>query len=120
LTEIIRRLRDAAPVASILLIGPPDCEYRARGRRLPFPHLDQVIEIQRDVALANGCAFWDWRRAMGGEGSVRQWVQAGLGQGDYTHLTGAGYRMVGGMLFDELMAQYNRFQTIRAEGSHTQ
>jgi lysophospholipase L1-like esterase len=120
LTEIIRRLRDAAPVASILLIGPPDCEYRARGRRLPFPHLDQVIEIQRDVALANGCAFWDWRRAMGGEGSVRQWVQAGLGQGDYTHLTGAGYRMVGGMLFDELMAQYNRFQTIRAEGNHTQ
>ena len=50
LTEIIQRLRAAAPVASILLIGPPDCEYRTRGRRLPFPHLDQVIEIQREVA----------------------------------------------------------------------
>ena len=120
LTEIIRRLREAAPVASILLIGPPDCEYRMRGRRLPFPHLDQVIEIQREVALANGCAFWDWRAAMGGVGSVRQWVQAGLGQGDYTHLTGGGYRMVGGMIFDEIMAQYNRFLSIRAEGSHNQ
>ncbi len=120
LIKIIHRLRDATPVASILLIGPPDCEYRLRGRRLPFPHLDQVIEVQREVALANGCAFWDWRAAMGGEGSVRQWVQAGLGQGDYTHLTGAGYRMVGGMLFDELMAQYSRFMTIRAEGSHSQ
>jgi lysophospholipase L1-like esterase len=120
LTEIIQRLRAAVPVASILLIGPPDCEYRTRGRRLPFPHLDQVIEIQRDVAQANGCAFWDWRAAMGGPGSVRQWVQAGLGQGDYTHLTGAGYRMAGGMLFDELMTQYNRFLTIRAEGSHSQ
>jgi lysophospholipase L1-like esterase len=117
LTEVVRRLRAGAPVASILLIGPPDCEYRTGGRRLPFPHLDQVIEIQRDVAQANGCAFWDWRAAMGGPGSVRQWVQAGLGQGDYTHLTGAGYRMAGGMLFDELMAQYNRFLTIRAEGS---
>jgi lysophospholipase L1-like esterase len=120
LTEIVRRLRAAVPVASILLIGPPDCEYRASGRRLPFPHLDQVIEIQRDVAQANGCAFWDWRAAMGGPGSVRQWVQAGLGQGDYTHLTGAGYRLAGGMLFEELMAQYNRFLTIRAEGSHAQ
>jgi lysophospholipase L1-like esterase len=120
LTEIVRRLRVAVPVASILLIGPPDCEYRARGRRLPFPHLDQVIEIQRAVAQANGCAFWDWRAAMGGPGSVRQWVQAGLGQGDYTHLTGAGYRLAGGMLFEELMAQYNRFLTIRAEGSHAQ
>lgn len=120
LVEIINRLRTAAPTASILMIGPPDCEYRARRRRLPFPHLEQVIEIQRDVAKSNGCAFWDWRAAMGGPGSVRQWVLAGLGQGDYTHLTGAGYRMAGGMLFDELMAQYNRFLTIRAEGSHGQ
>jgi lysophospholipase L1-like esterase len=120
LTEIIRRLRAAAPVASILMIGPPDCEYRMGGRRLPFPHLDQVIQIQRNVAQANGCAFWDWRGAMGGPGAVRQWVQAGLGQGDYTHLTSAGYRMAGGMLFDELMSQYNRFLTIRAEGSHDQ
>jgi lysophospholipase L1-like esterase len=120
LTEIIQRLRAAVPVASILLIGPPDCEYRTRGRRLPFPHLDRVIEIQRDVAMSNGCAFWDWRAAMGGPGSVRQWVQAGLGQGDYTHLTGAGYRTAGDMLFEEMMQQYNRFLTIRAEGSHSQ
>lgn len=120
LTEIVHRLRAAAPVTSILMIGPPDCEYRLGGRRLPFPHLDQVIEIQRDVAQANGCAFWDWRAAMGGAGAVRQWVQAGLGQGDYTHQTSAGYRMTAGMLFAELMTQYNRFLTIRAEGSHDQ
>jgi lysophospholipase L1-like esterase len=116
LREVIRRLRADAPVASILLIGPPDCQYRLKnGRRLPFPHLEEVIEIQRQVALETGCAFWDWRARMGGPGSVRQWVQAGLGQGDYTHLTGAGYRMVGDMLFAELMAQYDRFLTVRAE-----
>jgi len=120
LVEIIQRLRAALPLASILLIGPPDCEYRLRGRLLPFPHLDQVIAIQREVARINGCAFWDWRASMGGPGSVRQWVQAGLGQGDYTHLTGAGYRMTGDTLFGELMAQYDRFVAIRAEGSHSQ
>jgi lysophospholipase L1-like esterase len=120
LTEIINRLRAAVPAASILLIGPPDCEYRLRGRRLPFPHLDQVIEVQRDVAQATGCAFWDWRAAMGGDGAVRQWVQAGLGQGDYTHLTGAGYRKAGDMLFEELMAQYNKFLSVRAESAPAQ
>jgi hypothetical protein len=91
-----------------------------RSRLVAFPHLDQVIEIQREVAQENGCAFWDWRAAMGGPGSVRQWVQAGLGQGDYTHLTGAGYRMTGSALFDELMAQYDRFLAIRAETNHGQ
>jgi len=122
LIAIIQRFRSAVPTASILMIGPPDCQYRLRGgnRRLAFPHLDQVVEIQHDVAQATGCAFWDWRAAMGGPGSVRQWVQAGLGQGDYTHLTGAGYRTAGSMLFEELMAQYNRFLSVRAEGSHNQ
>jgi lysophospholipase L1-like esterase len=120
LTAIIQRLRAALPLPSILLIGPPDCEYRLRGRLTPFPHLDQVIEIQREVARENGCAFWDWRAAMGGPDSVRQWVQAGLGQGDYTHLTGSGYRMTGETLFAELMVQYSRFTAIRAEGSHSQ
>jgi lysophospholipase L1-like esterase len=115
LREMIQRLRAAASLASILLVGPPDCQYRLRnGRRLPFPHLDQVINIQRQVALETGCAFWDWRARMGGEGSVRQWVQAGLSQPDYTHLTGQGYRMLGDMLFSEIMMQYDRFQNAMA------
>jgi len=119
-TEMIRRLRSGAPVASILIVGPPDCQFRSRGRRLPFPHLDEVIEIQRQVALENGCAFWDWRTRMGGPGSVRQWVLAGLSQGDYVHFTGAGYRLIGDMLIDELMAQYDRFLAARADASNGQ
>jgi lysophospholipase L1-like esterase len=119
-TEVIRRIRAAAPLASILIVGPPDCEKRLGGRHVPIPHLDDVIQVQRRVALENGCAFWDWRTRMGGPGSVRQWVQAGLGQADFVHLTGAGYRLVGSMLFGELMVQYNRFLTVRAEGANGQ
>lgn len=115
LIEVIRRLRVAAPLASILFVGPPDCEYRLRdGGRRTFPHLDAVIEIQRQVALEFGCAFWDWRARMGGPGSSHEWVQAGLGQPDHTHLTSAGYRMVGDMLFSEIMSQYDRFQAAMA------
>jgi len=119
-SEVIRRVRAAAPLASILIVGPPDCEKRLRGRHYPFPHLNEVIQVQRRIALENGCAFWDWRTRMGGPGSVRQWVQAGLGQGDFVHLTGTGYRLVGSMLFGELMAQYNRFLTVRAQGANGQ
>jgi lysophospholipase L1-like esterase len=118
--EVIHRLRAGAPVASILVVGPPDCQFRLRSRRLPFPHLDEVIEIQRQVAIENGCAFWDWRSRMGGPGSVRQWVQAGLSQGDYVHFTGAGYRLIGDMLIEELMAQYDRFLAARADASNGQ
>ena len=119
-TAVLRRLRAAAPLASILVVGPPDCERRIHGRRVPFPHLEEVIDVQRQAALENGCAFWDWRTRMGGPGSVQQWVQAGLGQGDYVHLTSAGYRLVGSMLFEELMAQYNRFLAARTEAVNGQ
>jgi len=57
---------------------------------------------------------------MGGPDSVREWVQAGLAQGDYTHLTGAGYRLIGDMLFEELMAQFNRFLQVRADAANAQ
>ena len=76
LTEIIQRLRAAVPVASILLIGPPDCQYRFRGRRLPFPHLDQVIEIQRAVAQAQRLRFLGLARRHG-----RPRIGASMGAG---------------------------------------
>ena len=52
---------------------------------------------------------------MGGPGSIREWVQAGLAQSDYVHLTGGGYRALGNMLLDEIMGQYNRFLAVRTE-----
>jgi len=57
---------------------------------------------------------------MGGPGSVRQWVQAGLGQADYTHLTGSGYRLLGDMLYGAIMSQYDRFVLLRAQQTNGQ
>lgn len=99
LTEVIDRIRAAAPQASILMVGPPDC-----GKIKPLLHLAEVIDVQREVALAQGAAFWDWRLHMGGPGIVKQWVTAGLSQSDYIHLTAEGYRKIGQMLFAQLEA----------------
>jgi len=68
------------------------------------------------MRMNNGRTGW-MIAALAAMGSVSQ---AGLGQGDYVHLTNAGYRLVGSMLFGELMAQYNRFLTVRAEGANGQ
>ena len=97
LTAVIARIRTAAPDASILLIGPPDC-----GNLRPLIHLTEVIDIQRELATRLNLAFWDWRLHMGGPGIVKRWVTAGLSQGDYIHLTGEGYRMIGNMIFAQL------------------
>jgi lysophospholipase L1-like esterase len=51
---------------------------------------------------------------------VRQWVQAGLSQADYTHFTGAGYRLLGDILYAALMNQYDRFLQLRAQETNGQ
>lgn len=101
LTAVIDRVRRAAPGASILMAGPGDC-----GRLRPLLHLDEVIAIQREIAGMQNVAFFDWRARMGGAGIIKRWVQAGLAQADYLHLTSAGYTLLGKTLFDALERTY--------------
>ncbi len=109
--QVLAKVRGAAPLASILVVGPPDCLRTSQ----PLPHMEAVLRVQRSDAAAAGCAFWDWRGRMGGPGSVKQWARAGLGQPDFIHMTGAGYRLTAAMLFQELMQQYDRYVAVRSE-----
>jgi len=113
LSQVVRLIRSAAPAASILIIGAPDQALRSRRKVTPLAGVDRIVSAQREAALVNGCAFWNLRTAMGGKGSMKQWVQAGLAQGDYVHLTSPGYRLVGGALFELIVGQYDIFQTVR-------
>jgi hypothetical protein len=52
---------------------------------------------------------------MGGKGAMRQWVQAGMAQGDYVHFSGSGYRVLGDAVFRDVMGQYDAFLKARAD-----
>lgn len=109
-SDLLTRLRKASPTASILVIGPPDRYIRYQGRMTVMDRVDMIVAAQRKAALANGCAFWDIREGMGGKGSMRQWVVAGLAQPDYVHFTLDGYRLLGGALYEELIRDLQFFQ----------
>ena len=115
LRQVLRRLRSAAPLASVLVIGAPDQSIRSGGRWATFDGVDRILSAQREAALAEGCAFWNLRMAMGGKGSMKQWVTAGLAQGDFVHLTGAGYRLWGQSLAQLLIQNYGVYQTVRRQ-----
>ncbi|MGA7411364.1 MAG: SGNH/GDSL hydrolase family protein [Bryobacteraceae bacterium] len=112
LRSVLARVRKAAPVASILMIGPPDC-----GRLRPLPHLDEVVRVQREVAQEVGAAFWDWRQSMGGPGATDLWVKAGLGQADHVHLTSDGYKLLGQALFEELELENSHYRSAQQAAS---
>jgi lysophospholipase L1-like esterase len=113
--ELLKRVRLAVPAASILVIGPPDHQIRQRGKWTPQPGIDRITAAQRDAALAAGAAFWNLRAGMGGRGSMNTWVRAGLAQGDFTHFTAAGYRLLGEALYELLMGQFDVFASVRKQ-----
>jgi lysophospholipase L1-like esterase len=114
-SALLQRLRTAAPATSILVLGPTDRWYRYQGVLRPLPGIDDIIAAQQYACRENACAYWNTRERMGGKGSMRDWVSAGLGQGDYVHFTAAGYRRLAAVLFADILQQYQAYRKTRLE-----
>ncbi len=107
----IRSIKSFAPKASILVVGVTDMATRTDGLLKTFPSVELVLNAQRNAALKNGAAFWDAYMAMGGEGSIIDWVNANpsLATKDYTHFTYLGAIKFGNLLANALMDSYYRW-----------
>jgi len=108
--NIILRCRQLAPGVPILVIGPPDRALRV-GRHgwEEFAGVDRIINAQRAVCRKMGCAFWDWRKRMGGFGSMREWTATGWAQPDHTHFTTDGYNELAAAFFSDIFRQYTAY-----------
>jgi hypothetical protein len=112
----LRGLHQAAPYASIIVIGAPDGNRRGRASACPDtawgvpPNLAPLREAQRQVAREGGYYFWDWSAAMGGACSMHAWTQTepAMAAADHVHLLTPGYRATADKLFSELMRLYER------------
>jgi lysophospholipase L1-like esterase len=106
--RVLRGLRGDAPGAAILVTGPMDRGGKSKKSRALMQDRSMAITgAMRQAALQAGCAFWDARAAMGGEGSMPRWASAGLAQGDQVHLTDPGYRNMARFLYDALMEGFD-------------
>ena len=108
--QILSKLKADAGDASILVTGPTDRGSPRKKTRV-FIQAAQA-ELQpalRSAALRTGCAYWDQQAAMGGPGAMTRWVRAGLANYDYVHFSGPGYKKLADLLYDQLMAEYGKF-----------
>lgn len=110
--RVVDKIRAGAPEASCLLIGPLDQATRYRGQLISKEGVETVIRHQRRVAREAGCAYWDARAAMGGEGAFVSWMQHDppLAVPDLMHLTRDGGTIIGDLLADVLFASYDRWR----------
>jgi lysophospholipase L1-like esterase len=124
--QSLRILREAAPSAAIVVLGPPDsAKHTARGfkgrTQCGDPRWDEprplsvVRDVQREVAAREKLFFWDWQAAMGGACSANRWAAEHPPRmaADHVHLLRPGYRATAEALFQVLMDGYEAYKALR-------
>jgi lysophospholipase L1-like esterase len=106
-TDVVERIRAGKPEAPCLIIGIAERRI-SKGRFLKPKHTEVIIEGQREVAETTGCAFFDAYAVMGGAGSFSRWRKhkPALTSSDGVHLTNQGNEIMGGWIYDAVMAGY--------------
>jgi lysophospholipase L1-like esterase len=116
--DVLRRFRAGKPGLACLIISPID-----HGRRLPTGEIatksfvGSLVKAQREVALENGCAFFDTYQATGGEGTAARWFRARprLISPDLGHPTQFGHEVIAGLVADAILSGYEQYRR-RMEG----
>ena len=106
--EVLRRIREAAPQTSCLLVGPTD---RADGNGGSLARVVELDEMQARVAAELGCDFFSVFNLMGGVGGYHAWShqKPALARGDRVHLSVDGYRVVGQAIAQYLLEQLDKY-----------
>nr|WP_240359267.1 GDSL-type esterase/lipase family protein [Pyxidicoccus trucidator] len=106
LQALLRRARAAAPASACMVVGPMDAVSGKPGQSPTLkqrPFLEAVVAAEREVATAEGCAFFDTFTAMGGRGSLARFYKAGFMHDDLVHPRGQGLDLLGHLVTDALL-----------------
>jgi len=109
LHHFIQRIKRASLASACLVVGPLDAVLGPDAAR-PFQQradLQEVIELERKIALAEGCAFFDMFAAMGGTGSLERFHARGLVHDDLVHPRGKGLDLIGALLSNALLTAWS-------------
>lgn len=102
-------IRAGAPSSGCLVISPLDQGTREEDVPISKPSIPRMVAAQRKAAQEAGCGFWSAFDAMGGSGSIVKWAsyKYPLAWADLIHLSGAGLEIIGNLLSDAILQDYD-------------
>lgn len=104
--RLIMKVKEVAPDCAFMFITNND-SYRYQGRRMTYNlNAEAVQKAMYELAEEFDAAVWDVYEIMGGAKSVDAWRDAGLIGSDRLHFTKEGYELLGDMLFNAIVKDY--------------
>ncbi len=105
--KVVQHLRAGTPDVPCLMTALPD-HARIFTYDVVPAQVEMIVNATREAARRAGCAFFDTYAAMGGGGSMQKWRRKSppLASEDLKHLNHRGVEVVGGWIYDALIAGY--------------
>lgn len=104
LRKVINYMKECFPGSAVVLMGVGDRATQRDGQLVTMESVRAMVREQRAAAKACGVAFWSTFEAMGGTGSMVQFVEKGWAAKDYTHLSYGGGRYIARKFVQSLLA----------------
>ena len=111
LTQSIHRIRNAAPNASIIIVGMQDSYLNNSNIENAYHYSNFIKEFCKNKDIA----FYDYFTVAGGRYAMKKWNDSGLAQNDLIHLTSKGYKLKGELLTNALLNSYFKYNSINTD-----
>ncbi len=108
----IEYLKKIIPGVSVIVIGPADMAMKKGTEWISYPMLEPLRDAMKETAFASGAAYWDPYEAMGGAGTIMQWVTVDppLAVNDHVHFTIDGAKVIAQWFYDAFLNDYENYQ----------
>jgi hypothetical protein len=92
------RIAEASPTTEVILVLPNENYKKINGKYVYNVALDSVRNSLKNIAEQRQLTTYDQLEAMGGKGSMLEWLKQGLVNTDHVHLLRKGYQKQGELL----------------------
>lgn len=107
---VIANFRQAFPKASIVVFSVPDRVQRSAGGIHTLKGVSKLVGFQRTLASECGVAFLNIHEIMGGNDSMKKYVEEGLAAKDYTHLNYKGGKVLADHIYQSILAGVENYR----------
>jgi lysophospholipase L1-like esterase len=118
--KAVNYLKESLPNASFLVLSIADRSSKQGGIMQTDSAVYAMNKVLEEVARKTDCAYFDLFSAMGGTGSMVDWVERDrpLANKDYTHFNFRGSKKVADLIVTYLLEEYQKYLENEAMPDH--
>ena len=104
--KLMQWMQSVNPNVEFLFVTNNDSYFK---RKYPNKRVFKAREVMINLAKKHHAGLWDLFEVMGGLNSIKYWEENDYAKADKIHFTDRGYQLIGNLMFQALMNDYDKY-----------